>query len=142
MTNDDENNSHEPVAAAAAEPDVAQATSVPLTPQQKAARRRAIERHECAGLERSDATLACLTFVESDLLSVASDIGDVLRQKLSEPATPEVLQHLEPTLASYARVTKELERFLKFKANLERAEKRHADLKADVLRMALKPPGW
>ena len=90
-------------------------------------RRQRIDDYHDEGLDRPVAGEACLTSVCADLHGIASVIGPVLNQSLTEsPPTLETIGELEPTLNSYLRVTRQLERLTHFEARMA-AARTHAD---------------
>jgi hypothetical protein len=90
-------------------------------------RRKRIDDYRDEGLARPVAGEACLTSVSADLHGIASGIGQVINQSLTDgPLTLETVGQLEPTLSSFLRVTRQLDRLMQFEAKLV-AARTHAD---------------
>ncbi len=102
------------------------------------ARRKRIADYEAAGLAKPDPGDACLAIINTDLIGLASDLADAIKESLTEGQTKaDSVRRIEPALNNYLKVTRQVERFMQLEVRAAEARKQAAKVQEQLQMLAL-----
>jgi hypothetical protein len=110
--------------------DVFAETSFSADPHER--RRKRLEEYEVAALQKRDPDDAVLAIQTGDLAVIGSALGENIKQQLSQGANAELVRELEPTLASYLRVCRQLDRLWHLEMRVGHARRQSAELQESL----------
>ena len=88
-------------------------------------RRKRIADYEAAGLAKPDPFDACLVAVNADLIGIASEMGEAIKQTFTKGMpTAEDMRRLSPALNDYLKVTRQLDRLMQMQVRSAEARNR------------------
>jgi hypothetical protein len=133
-----ENNNETSAADAAVNTSPSEPPASPTVLDREELRRKRSADYLDAGLVRDYAPLAIVAAVATDVFDITSEIGAVIKQSLTEsPPTLETVGRIEPTLDSYYRGVKQLERLMQFEARTVAERTRAENMKMKLQLLAL-----